>query len=332
MATNDFLTFGGDPAANVITQAQFAALVARLTGFQSGVAKSNELNKVWRQASIMAAVLAQFIVDRTGQNAVDDGTVTTLLANLKNAAAPLNGDVANLFNVATATQATHAARLSQAGFKNLYVYRRFSGVQQVSINGAAFTTTGATTFPLPVSGVAEFEIWGGGGGGGGTSGGAGAASGGGGGGGYIRGLVTGLSGAVAVTVGLGGAGGAATPTAGSSGGSSSLGAIATAAGGGGGQAQSGSGSAAPGTGGGVLAGTGVGISGQSGTSAYTVGSSGAYLEASGGGSFGTSPQQGNVTIVVNAGNPGLFPGGGATGSYGGSAGSAGADGMVIIRC
>lgn len=85
--TNDFLPFGGGATANVIDQATYAALADRLSGFQSGVAKSEQLNKVWRQSSIMAAVLAQFIVDLTGQDAIDDGTIDALLVNLKAATA-----------------------------------------------------------------------------------------------------------------------------------------------------------------------------------------------------------------------------------------------------
>lgn len=85
MATNDFLTFAGSAGSNVITQAAYAALAAQQTGFQAGVANSAQLNKVWRQSSIMAAVLGQFIADYSGQNAVDDGTTATLETNLKSA-------------------------------------------------------------------------------------------------------------------------------------------------------------------------------------------------------------------------------------------------------
>ncbi|WP_321853108.1 glycine-rich domain-containing protein [Burkholderia cenocepacia] len=85
MATNDFLVFGGGSSPNVIDQATYAALAARLSGFQSGTALSAQLNKVWRQSSIMAAVLAQFTANFSGQNAVDDGTIATLLANLQTA-------------------------------------------------------------------------------------------------------------------------------------------------------------------------------------------------------------------------------------------------------
>ncbi|WP_232446445.1 hypothetical protein [Burkholderia ubonensis] len=82
---NDFLPFATGPGANVVDQATYAALTALTTGFLSGTAQSVQLNKVWRQSSIMAAVIAQFIVAQTGQAAVDDGTTATLLANFTKA-------------------------------------------------------------------------------------------------------------------------------------------------------------------------------------------------------------------------------------------------------
>ncbi|SAK20072.1 Tail fiber protein [Burkholderia multivorans] len=85
MANNNFKPFAAAAGANVMSQADYEALAALLTGFQSGTAQSAQLNKVWRQSSIMAAVLGQFIADLTGQDAIDDGTTATLLANLKTA-------------------------------------------------------------------------------------------------------------------------------------------------------------------------------------------------------------------------------------------------------
>lgn len=86
MASNNFKSFAGGAGANVVTQAAYEALVTLLAnGFSAGTAESNQLNKVWRQSSIMSAVLAQFIVDETGLDALDDGTTATLLANLKTA-------------------------------------------------------------------------------------------------------------------------------------------------------------------------------------------------------------------------------------------------------
>lgn len=78
MATNDFQVFAGASGANVITQAQYAALPNLTTGFQSGLAQSNQMNKVLRQTTSMAAMLGQFIADQANQDATDDGTTGVL--------------------------------------------------------------------------------------------------------------------------------------------------------------------------------------------------------------------------------------------------------------
>lgn len=84
---NDFLTFAAASDANVMTQAEYAAASATDTGYTQGVASSAAVNKTLRQTTLMAAVIAQFIVDNTGEDAVDDGTTATLLDNLKKATA-----------------------------------------------------------------------------------------------------------------------------------------------------------------------------------------------------------------------------------------------------
>lgn len=98
--TNDFKAFAGSSGANVLSQADWLALAALTSGFQSGTAQSAACNKAWRQSSIIAAVIGQFIVDLTGQNAIDDGTSATLLANFKSAvqaqSASIVGQSANL--------------------------------------------------------------------------------------------------------------------------------------------------------------------------------------------------------------------------------------------
>lgn len=85
MATSDFLPFATGAGATVLSQTDYAALPAVSTGYGSGIAKAEQLNKTWRQSSIMASVLAQFIANQTGQNSVDDGTTAALLANLLSA-------------------------------------------------------------------------------------------------------------------------------------------------------------------------------------------------------------------------------------------------------
>jgi len=80
MPTNDFKPFAAAATANVISQSAYLALPALLTGFQSGTAWSPQLNKVWRQASLIASMIGQFSVDNTGQDFIDDGTIATLEA------------------------------------------------------------------------------------------------------------------------------------------------------------------------------------------------------------------------------------------------------------
>uniref|UniRef100_UPI0016570D2D phage tail protein n=1 Tax=Xenorhabdus indica TaxID=333964 RepID=UPI0016570D2D len=85
MAKNEFLPFGIADGANVLTNDEYSKLAARTNGFSSGVAKSQELNKVWRQASVIAATVAQFIVETTGKDVLDDGNLQTLQAGLLDA-------------------------------------------------------------------------------------------------------------------------------------------------------------------------------------------------------------------------------------------------------
>ncbi|WP_232370130.1 tail fiber protein [Xenorhabdus lircayensis] len=85
MVTNEFLPFGIADGANVLSNDEYSTLAARTNGFSSGVAKSPELNTVWRQASVIATVVAQFIAETTGNDVLDDGNLATLQAELLNA-------------------------------------------------------------------------------------------------------------------------------------------------------------------------------------------------------------------------------------------------------
>ena len=84
--TNDFQPFAAGGGANVITQAQYLALTSVLAnGFASGTAISAQVNKVWRQSSFVASVVAQLIADSLQSNVVDDGNVLTFEEKLKQA-------------------------------------------------------------------------------------------------------------------------------------------------------------------------------------------------------------------------------------------------------
>lgn len=154
MATNDFLVVAPGPTPNVATQATFAADPIVTTGNVSGVAKSPILNKAWRQSSIMAAVLAQFTVDRTGQNAVDDGTTPTLLANLKaSIPSPVIGTMRKAGMVvasASATATFNADQVVVATALNALPYL-VTGIT-LNINLATVGAGGMDTGTAPVSG------------------------------------------------------------------------------------------------------------------------------------------------------------------------------------
>jgi hypothetical protein len=79
---NDFLPFAIGGSANVEAQSTWATDTVLLAGFASGIANSSQANKAWRQASIIASMVAQFIVDHSGQPAIDNGTTATLETNL----------------------------------------------------------------------------------------------------------------------------------------------------------------------------------------------------------------------------------------------------------
>jgi hypothetical protein len=80
---NQFLPFATGGGANVIDQATYTALAARLAGFVDGIAEPTEVNKVWRQSAFMAAMIGQFISDHALLDALDDGDLTVLKNRLE---------------------------------------------------------------------------------------------------------------------------------------------------------------------------------------------------------------------------------------------------------
>lgn len=81
MPSNNFLTWATGTNANVLTQTQYAALGNLTSGVVAGTASGQLYNKSVRQTSIIASMIAQFIVDRLNVDAIDDGTIATLEAN-----------------------------------------------------------------------------------------------------------------------------------------------------------------------------------------------------------------------------------------------------------
>lgn len=79
MPKNEFKAFAVGENANVLTQTEYENLPAVTSGFQAGIAESVQLNKVWRQASVIAAILGRFTADKSGDDVVDDGKLDVLM-------------------------------------------------------------------------------------------------------------------------------------------------------------------------------------------------------------------------------------------------------------
>jgi len=151
MPTNDFLPFGSAVGANVSTQAEYAALAARSNGFSAGTAVSRQLNKAWRQSSVMAATLAQFIADQSGNDVLDDGNLATIQTNLGLA---IKAAVAS--GVPYATQAQVNAGTNSATSVTPQTLAVATRIQAFT----AFTTTGsAPAFVLaPVPAITGYAL------------------------------------------------------------------------------------------------------------------------------------------------------------------------------
>lgn len=81
--TTSIFPFAGGSAANVVTDAQWKALLnggSLSTGFVQGLAQSAQVNKVLRQTSVVSAGVAQFLADK-GNN-VDDSLTQQQIASM----------------------------------------------------------------------------------------------------------------------------------------------------------------------------------------------------------------------------------------------------------
>lgn len=196
MPTNDFKAFATGNSANVISQADYLALAALVSGFSSGKASSAQINKALRQSTVMASVLAQFISDSAGVDVLDNGNTASILANLKSGMTALTPG-------------------------------RLLNVQVFTANGSVTKTAGAKKWKIRVLG-------GGGGSSAAPATGTGqvSVSNGGGAGAYAEGIydVSALSSAT-VTIGSGGVGGTAISPYGGDGGTTSVGTLISAPGG-----------------------------------------------------------------------------------------------------
>lgn len=82
MAKNDFKPFATGKGANVTSQPDWEALPALMSGFTAGKASSAQVNKALRQASFIAAALAQYTASKSGQDVHDDGDLSGFITKM----------------------------------------------------------------------------------------------------------------------------------------------------------------------------------------------------------------------------------------------------------
>ena len=82
MAINNFKPFATAANANVTAQADWETLPALLSGFMAGKASSAQVNKAIRQASFIAAALAQYTANKSGLDVLDDGDLNGFISKM----------------------------------------------------------------------------------------------------------------------------------------------------------------------------------------------------------------------------------------------------------
>ena len=94
MATNQLLPFASGESPNVLPFDDWNSLPARLTGFQSGIASSQQFNRIFAQGGAAGYVIGQFVVDYMSQDATIDAE--DLYSKFKSAlSAYVPGNIAN---------------------------------------------------------------------------------------------------------------------------------------------------------------------------------------------------------------------------------------------
>lgn len=349
MATNNFLNFcNTDTGTNLLTQGDYSVATDRASGNKPGVASSKLVNKAIRQSAAITSQIAQMMADQKGYDVLDDGNMTTLLAQMKAMFAPKLPVVQKFTSGSGTWNRTYVFTITSGSATAGATYTNNGVTYTVSQTIASQTTLYATGSNIPsfagtltkASGTGDatitfqaytfasfiqIEMIGGGGGG---SGGASASAGAGGTGGnttFGTSLLTANGGTGGTWLGSGGTGGTASLGTGPTG-IANQGGQGTA-GGNGGNAPGAFGAASPFGGGGgggyvntigqsAISNTGAGGGGGGGAAAVAPGASGAaggYIKA-----IINSPSTTYAYAVGTAGAAGTNGGSGYAGGAGGS--------------
>lgn len=140
MSTIDYKPIANNGGANVESQAQYLIDLAGggtlVNGYQTGLAKSQQVNKTLRQVSMIAAAVANVISNTLSQDVLDDGDLSALITALTNT---LNAGSMKTGSGRLSVQSTTSIKLSPYNGNSLVI-----NSQQVTIPdaGVFLGTTG----------------------------------------------------------------------------------------------------------------------------------------------------------------------------------------------
>lgn len=157
MPTNDFLPFcPTDTGTNLLSQSAYAAAPDLAIGNQPGVASSQLVNKALRQGTFMAAVLAQFISNKTNTATNDNANETQMISQLFSAIenkSPVitsylsgsgNHNISYKFQISVGN-ATVGATYTNNSVTYTVTKTISSGLELIATGNAAPTTSGTLT-------------------------------------------------------------------------------------------------------------------------------------------------------------------------------------------
>lgn len=148
MATNYLLPFANGETPNVMPFAEWEQLPARLTGFRSGIASSQQFNYILNQGGSAGYVIGQFVVDHANVDATLKAT--ELYENFKQAVANWIPNAIGDKSIATVKLADYAVteiKLANGAVSNLKLADNAVGTTNIQ-NSAVSTdkiATGAVT-------------------------------------------------------------------------------------------------------------------------------------------------------------------------------------------
>lgn len=161
MATNQLLPFGMGESPNRIPFEDWNTLPSRLTGFQSGIASSQQFNYILAQGGVAGYILAQLIVEQLAQDATLE-SADTLYTNFKSALAkfiPTGIADKSIATAKLADLAVTAAKLAANAVETAKIKDAAVTAAKIASNAVATAkiADGAVTNAKVAAGVLTFD-------------------------------------------------------------------------------------------------------------------------------------------------------------------------------